>query len=112
MIKVAIFKERNYPISSVKVKSRLLEVLKRSGIDYNCSVSLAFVGKRKMEELVKKYYKGDPQNLYVHPILTFPYNDKDELGEIIISYDDVDSEKNLLDLVEHGAMHLIGKHHD
>lgn len=95
-------------------------------------VSIAFVGEKKMQDLVDKYYKDDPENLYIHPILTFPTNEmtgefvmpgdvKPDLGEIIISYpeavataketgkliDDV-----ILSLVEHGAMHLLGHHHD
>jgi ssRNA-specific RNase YbeY (16S rRNA maturation enzyme) len=119
MITVLIYKESNYPLPTQKVKKKLREVLKKK-ITSNASVSLAFVGKEKMEELVQKYYKEDPQKKYVHPILTFPSAEmRDEfrqkgtpdLGEIIISYEEVDSEEKLLSLVEHGALHLIGVHH-
>lgn len=132
MIEISVYKQGNYAISAAKVKKRLNEVLRREGIVSDFIVSIAFVGEKKMQDLVDKYYKDDPENLYIHPILTFPTNEmtgefvmpgdvKPDLGEIIISYpeavataketgkliDDV-----ILSLVEHGAMHLLGHHHD
>lgn len=111
MINVSVYNEGNYKIFESKIKSKLREVLKKEGIT-STSVSVAIVSTKKMDELVKKYYKGDPKNLYIHPILTFPYNDENGLGEIIISYDEAKSEDKLLSLVEHGAMHLLGIHHN
>lgn len=132
MVDISIYKQSAYPISATKVKKFLTEVLAREGIVSDFSVSLAFVNDKKMEELVDKYYKGDPENLYVHPILTFPTQEmtgefvmptkeKPDLGEIIISFPEaVTTAKEtgklvddvILSLVEHGAMHLLGKHHD
>lgn len=110
MISVSVYKEGNYRISESKVKSKLREVLKKGGVTAT-SVSVAIVSAEKMEELVKKYYKQDPENLYIHPILTFPYNDENGLGEIVISYDEAKTEAGLLSLLVHGAMHLLGQHH-
>ena len=132
MIKVSIFKQSNYSVSASKVKGKLIDVLTREGIVSDFSVSIAFVGEQKMAELVKKYYKGDPEGEYIHPILTFasgelnerfvlPAGETPDLGEIIISYPEAVKEANetgklveevILPLVEHGAMHLMGKHHD
>lgn len=131
MIKVSVFKQGNYPISRIKVKKRLREVLKKEGITSSFSVSVAFVSRKKMEELVGKYYKKDPKSEYIHPILTFPSTETTgnfvlpeaelpDLGEIIISYDEIVAEAKetghliddiTLSLVEHGALHLLGKHH-
>lgn len=129
---ISVYKQSNYAVSAAKVKKKLTEVLRREGIVSDFTVSLAFVGEKKMEELVDKYYKGDPENLYVHPILTFPSQEitgefkmpeeeAPDLGEIIISYPEaVITAKEtgklidevILSLVEHGAIHLLGKHHD
>lgn len=132
MIDISVYKQGNYAISAIKVKKKLKDVLSREGIVSDFTVSVAFVGEKKMDDLVEKYYKGDPENLYVHPILTFPTQEmtggfvapkgqKPDLGEIIISYPEaVTTAKEtgkliddvILGLVEHGAMHLLGKHHN
>ncbi len=110
MINVLIHKKNAYKVPVEEIKKRLNDVLKGKAPE-EALISVAFVGRKKMNKLVKKYYKNDPENLYIHPILTFPYKDKDCFGEIIISWDDIESEANLLDLIEHGALHLIGIHH-
>ncbi len=132
MISVSVYKQGNYPISADRVKKKLREVLEKRGITSNFSVSVAFVGEKKMEELVDKYYKGDPEKEFIHPILTFaasevyepfvtPTEESTDLGEIIISYGEAVKEAKetgklieavVLALVEHGAMHLLGIHHN
>ena len=82
-----------------------------------------------MYELAKKYLK---ENKVLHNVLSFPFseggegfvNSPDEvlrLGDIVICYakvlEEAQLEGVLLDdkigeLVEHGAMHLMGVHHD
>lgn len=131
MIKVSIYNQDQYKIPSQKVKNKLEEVLARGGI-VTATVSLAFVDDDKIEDLVEKYYKGDPESKYYHPILTFPNreangkfvvgNDNTEdLGEIVISYpqalqrardENRTVEEVVLSLVEHGTLHLLGHHHD
>lgn len=132
MVDVSVYKQSNFAISTAKVKKRLLEVLKREGIVSDFSVSIAFVGEQKMEELVDKYYKDDPEKQYIHPILTFPNQEivgdfiepkgqMPDLGEIIISYPEAVAtskergkliDEVVMALVEHGAMHLLGNHHE
>lgn len=132
MVKVSINKPDNYVVSNLKVKQVLSNALREGGITSDCSVSVAFVGEQQMEELVDKYYKGDPQKKYVHPILTFPSletkgkfvlpkGQSAELGEIIISYPEAirfaresgeTVEKRILFLLQHGAEHLLGHHHN
>lgn len=119
-------------VSSKAVHDEIETTLRENGIDSDYSVSLAFVSDQKMEELVDKYYKGDPEKKYIHPILTFPTKETrgnfvlpkgelPELGEIIISYPEavqtaresgIKIEEVILSLVRHGALHLIGKHHE
>jgi ssRNA-specific RNase YbeY (16S rRNA maturation enzyme) len=110
MIEVSVYKQSDYPISEKLIKTKLQEILKKKGVESG-NVSVAIVSEKKMEELVKKYYKGDPEHKYIHPILTFPYNDEYSIGEIIIPANQARDQKNLLMLLEHGALHLLGKHH-
>lgn len=132
MIKVSIYKQGSYPISSGIIKKKLTEVLKKGGLVSDFSVSIAFVGEKKMEELVDKYYNDDPEKEYIHPILTFATSeikeqfvsgepDITDLGEIVISYPEaVETAKEsgklidevVLSLIEHGALHLLGIHHN
>jgi len=134
MIKVIITKQGNYPVSAVKIRKIIKKTLLENHFTSDATVSVAIVGKVKMEDLVKKYYKNrlgvEPRN-YMHPVLTFPGNEtKGEfvnppdkfinLGEIILSFkaiiDRSNKEDKLVDqvaceLAEHGTLHLLGIHH-
>lgn len=128
MIKIYVKKQSNYPVSSVKIKRTLRTLLEKSGIVSDCVVSVALVGEKKMRELGKKYLKDDE----LHSVLSFPFEESKEkfvypagakihLGEIIVCYpvavQEAKKEEKLIDdkiyeLVEHGAMHLMGIHHE
>lgn len=131
MVNVEVFKQGNFPVNSAKIKKTIKDTLRLQGLVSDFEVSVAIVGETKMEELVKEYYKDDPKGEYIHPILTFPTNEMrgefvlpkgqvQDLGEIVISYpaavmDAKDRgvlvEKVVLELAEHGALHLAGVHH-
>lgn len=134
MIKVAVVKQSNYPVKSAAIKNRLKSFLIKEGIVSDCEVSVALVGEKKMLDLSKKYLKdvyGRPDNS-LHNVLSFteteikgsfvyPPDGKIYLGEIIICYpeaveeakkESVLIEERVCELVEHGAMHLLGKHHE
>ena len=133
MITVYVKKKSNYPVSSPKMKNHLRDFLSQKGIVSDADVSLAFVGEKEMLELAKKYLK---ETNILHNVLSFPYSEGEgvgvdkkflyppddtlHLGEIVICYpkvvDEAKKEDKLIDdrvleLVEHGALHLLGEHH-
>ena len=128
MIKVRVKKTSNYPISSPKIKRSLKAFLKGRGIVSDTEVSIAIVGKEKMIKLAKKYLN---EKATVHNVLSFTENEVSEkfayppggpiqLGEIVVCYSKAQEEANeenkmidekVIELVEHGALHLLGIHH-
>lgn len=127
MIKVNVVKKANYPVSAPKIKRKLREFLADSGIVTNSEVLVALVGKKEMLDLSSKYLKDKK----VHNVLTFTeselkekfkYPDKKAifLGEIVVCFpkvvEDAKKEEKLIEekvceLLEHGANHLLGRHH-
>lgn len=128
MIKVSVYKQGSYPVSTKKIKKAVGDALKNHGITSDSEVSVALVSEKKMNKLVKKYYKKDKGK---HPVLSFPNREIKEqfsfppdrtphLGEIIISYKQAVEqakksgkliEEVICDLASHGAKHLMGIHH-
>lgn len=128
MIKVHVKKQSNYPISSPYLKKIVRDFLTKNGIVSNAEVSLAIVGEAEMLDLGKKYLKDH----MLHNVLSFtedeiqknfvyPPDNIIHLGEIVICYpkafEEAKTEGRLIDdkireLVEHGALHLLGIHHD
>lgn len=133
MIKVKVTKQSHFPVSSKAIKDQVSKTLKECGLVSNFEVVVALVGEKKMDELVKKYYKREGPDFgnRPHPILTFPNNEVKEkfiyppmdvtpLGEMAISYPQAVTEANktgkrveeiILSLVAHGCLHLAGVHH-
>ena len=127
MILVDITKQSNYPVSATKIKKKLVDFFVKRGIVSDAEVSVAIVGEKKMLEIGKKYLKDNK----LHNVLSFtpdeakgvfvyPPDGKVHLGEIILCYplavEEAKRENKLiedkaLELVEHGAMHLLGIHH-
>lgn len=129
MIKVKVFKEVNYPVSSPKIKRILRDFLGEKGIVSDTEVSVALVGRARMVELSKKYLKekGVLHNVLSFPAkeakgeFVYPENGAIDLGEIVICYPKACEEakeermlieEKVIELVKHGAMHLMGIHHD
>ena len=128
MIQVYVKKLTNCPVSAPKVKKILKEVLTKEGIVSKADVSVSFVSQKHMLNLAKKYLNERE----IHVVLTFPYLEGDQsfieppdetihLGDIVICYPKVVKEagsegklidEKVLELVEHGALHLMGKHHN
>lgn len=128
MIKVSVSKQSNYPVSSATLKKRLRDFLVKKGLVSDTDVSVALVSEKKMLDLGRKYLKDSR----VHNVLTFaneeargkfafPPDGLIRLGEIIICYpkavEEAEKENKLienkiLELVEHGAEHLLGMHHE
>ena len=127
MIKVYVKKQSNYPISATKVKSNLRKFLQEKGIVSDAYVYINFIGEKSMKVLAKKYL-GEKDKL--HSVLSFPeseviskfvYPDNAiRLGDIILCYPAVVNEAKednmliddkIIELLEHGALHLLGQHH-
>lgn len=128
MIKVHVTKQSNYPVGSHKLKSHLKEFLLEKGIVSDSEVSVAIVSDKKMLSLAKKHLNEDA---VLHNVLSFsssetkkkfvnPPTKFNQLGEIIVCYpvaiNEAKKEDKLIDdkiieLVEHGALHLMGVHH-
>lgn len=128
MIKVNVSKQSNFPVKSSLIKRRLRDFLTKEGIVSDCMVSVAIVGKAKMLEMSRKHLNDK----VLHNVLSFteseikgnfiyPPDGKIYLGEIVICYpkvlEEAKEESVLIDervseLIEHGALHLLGKHHE
>ena len=125
MIKVLISKQSNYPVSSLNIKKKLSDFFKKNGIVSDSDVSVAIVGEKKMFEVGRRYLKDKK----LHNVLSFEVKDKFaypptgpiQLGEIIVCYpvalaeakkENVLIDEKVYELVEHGAMHLLGIHHE
>jgi len=122
MISTLISSGSRYPISRLKIKKKVAEVVNRLGLD-EIEVSIAIVGDRKIRQLNQKYRQiNEPTD-----VLSFPFEEpRDQnrilrLGDIVISYPQARiwaAERNklvdevVLELVEHGILHLLGYNHD
>jgi len=129
MIKVYVKKHGNYALNTPRLKKKLKEYLTKGGIVSDADVSISFVGEKKMMDIARKYLK---EKQVVHNILTFSFIEQKDtfveppdniihLGEIVICYPKVVEEakregklieEKVFELTEHGAAHLLGKHHE
>jgi probable rRNA maturation factor len=128
MLKVYVKKEISCPVSTTEIKKTLSLFLEKQDIISNADVSVAIVGKPKMVYLAQKYLN---EKNSVHNVLSFPYSEGGDfiyppggimhLGDIIVCYPKVLEEvkiegvlikEKVMELVCHGALHLMGKHHD
>lgn len=128
MVKVSITKQSNYPAKTSPIKKKLAGFLAKNGIVSDAEVSVAIVGEKKMMEIGAKYLKDKK----LHNVLSFtesegkgrfvlPPDGVIHLGEIIVCYPlavEESKEENVLideriyELIEHGALHLLGIHHE
>lgn len=129
MINVLVTKQSNYPVSARKIKKELSKFLEIHGIVSDSEVSVALVSNNKMLDLTKTYYNSKDKSL--HSVLSFtadeakkkfvyPPNGTLHLGEIVVCYpkaleeakeENKLLEEKILELIEHGALHLLGIHH-
>ena len=128
MIRVLVTKQSNYPVKVTDIKRKLAVFLAKNGLVSDAEVSIAIVGEAKMLEVGAKYLKDKK----LHNVLSFvpgetkgtfvdPPDGMIHLGEIIVCYPQAvkeSVEENVLidtrvyELVEHGALHLLGVHHE
>lgn len=128
MIKVGVKKQTNYPVSSKKIRDSLKDFLSKKGIVSDAEVSVVLVGKKKMLDIGRKFL----QDKSLHDVLSFTSEEIDakfvyppdgviHLGEIIVCYPLVVEaakkegkliDEKVLELMKHGALHLLGIHHE
>lgn len=121
-------KQSNYPVGVALIKKRLSAFLQKKGIVSDAEVSVAIVGEKKMTDIGNKYLKDRK----LHNVLSFTPNETKKrfvfppdgiihLGEIIVCYqkaveeskkENVLIDEKVYELVEHGALHLLGIHHE
>ena len=128
MIRIYVKKYGDYPVGATKLKANLRKFLESKGIVSDSVVNISLVGNKKMVDVGKRYLEDKE----IHNVLTFvdsevakefkyPSDDVNYLGEIIVCYpiaveeaktEDKLIEDKVYELVEHGARHLMGEHHD
>lgn len=129
MIQVMVKKKSNYPINVSNVKKELKYFLEQKGLVSDFTVSVSFIGVKAMKDISKKYL-GEKDA--VHNVLSFPEAEVKgkfayapdlpmSLGEIIICFPEAVSQAveegklidvKVIELVKHGALHLLGEHHN
>ena len=132
MLKVLITSDSRYPVNRKIIKKAVGEVINEAGFGkMDLEVSVAIVGSRKMQTLVKKYM-DDGQD---HSVLSFGLEELEErggggfvnapsdtllLGDIILCWPkvvleaakaDVMVDEKVAELTSHSTLHLLGKHH-
>ncbi len=138
-MKIYVRKQSNYPIDAVPLKRKLEKFLRSHGVNKEVVISIAIVGEKKMKELGRRYLNEKPSDP-THNVLSFTASedrmpsglDKNPnkfvypedyvyFGEIVVCYPVAFEEAKrgrkriddkVYELVEHGATHLMGIHHD
>lgn len=129
MVNVIITSDPRYRINRSAITTTVINTLSSHKVFSNVEVEVSVVGDRKMAELNKKYRKIDGTT----DVLSFCLQEGDgtgfisvpdnllRLGSIVISYpqsvidaslDGKSMEDEINFLVEHGATHLLGIHHE
>jgi len=139
MVFVDIRTESRFPINRKKIKEIIDTVLKKHGIRGKVDVGILVVGDRKMKELNNKYIGHDETtDVLSFPLenggvmsrrgtidapsgFISPPDGFLHLGDIVISYprailqaqeNNVLVDEEILFLIEHGLLHLLGIHHE
>jgi rRNA maturation RNase YbeY len=128
MITVSVTKQSNYPVNVSTVKKKLAAFFSKNGIVSDAEVNVVIVGEKKMMDIGNKYLKDKK----LHNVLSFvpsevkggfvyPPDGIIHLGEIFICYqqavreaqqENVLIDERVYELIEHGALHLLGIHHE
>lgn len=128
MITVLISKEANYKISLPKIQKQLSEFLNGHGVLDSAEVSVSIVGEETMLNVSNEFLKDNA----VHDVLSFPSSEATKpflespdgvrrLGDIIVCYEmaqeeaeeeEIPVERKVIELINHGALHLMGIHHE
>jgi len=128
MITVLISSESKYPVSLSTIKKELAQFIMGHGITAPTEVSVSIVSEKTALGVSNSTLKDNA----VHDVLSFPENElkgkfvnppdtPNQLGEIIVCFemaeaeakeDGMSVERKVIELVNHGALHLMGIHHE
>jgi ssRNA-specific RNase YbeY (16S rRNA maturation enzyme) len=102
MIKIQIYKENSrFKTNDLKIKKLLISFYEKRNFN-DLNISIAFVSKKTMLSLAKKYYK----DTRLHNVFSF-----EDPKEIVVCLETIKSENELYKLLIHSAKHTIGIHH-
>ena len=128
MIRVLVTSESRYPANRKLIREVVSRVVRAHGLSGDIEVSVAVVGDRKMRQISKRFRGVDKTT----DVLSFTFDEVKKqwpggepdgfarLGEIVVSFPQVRMwamkrnrmlDEILAELVEHGTLHLLGKHH-
>ncbi len=133
MVKVLIHTDTRYPVNRKIIRKAILDTFSKQQIGrLDTEISVAVVGKRKMDDLSKKFLDDENE----HEVLAFALEEVTQknkrgfvslpdgilrLGDVVLCWpyvvdlaakDNIMVDEELAYLVGHGAEHLIGKHHE
>lgn len=129
MVNVIITSDPRYKINRQAIQTSIAGILSAHKVTGNVEIEVAVVGDRKMRDLNKKYRQIDDTTDVLSfcleegsgvGFISVPDN-RLRLGAIVISYpqaiEDASWDKKSVEdeinfLVEHGATHLLGIHHE
>lgn len=113
---IQIISSSRYKINRRSIKQAAEQTLSQNPQAAHVDLNIVFVGKNKMKSIAKKYKKED----VALPVLSFPYNERQEgntlIGEVLICFPQavlMAAERNkkvdqiIVTLVEHGIQNLL-----
>lgn len=134
MVNIFFNKDSDWEVSEEYIRRGLLSFLVDNGVDYNANLSVMIATEKRLEMLAVRYLGETKFEAKGHPVLSFcedevkgefvlPPENKEVkyLGEIVASYEYAVNEARqkkesidavLLEWVKHGALHLLGIHHE
>lgn len=127
MFDISIVCQSRYPVNRKFVVERSRKFLESKGLVDKAGVSIFVCGRRKMRELSRRYLRV----IEDHEVLSFGYGEvkrdfvdfPDEilrLGDIAICFplaqqqamtENKMTDEVIVELAEHGILHLLGEHH-
>lgn len=127
MVSILISNPHKYPISESVIADKLTSFLENKG-KLNCEMSVKITDQTEMLKLAKDYL-SEPNTL--HNVLSFTYSEAKDfiddpdgvvrLGDVAVCFEkaleearsqEMDVDVWVYELIEHGATHLLGIHHD
>lgn len=121
MLNISLANKTDKSVNEQKIIDAVKKTFAEHGFSENIEASIAIVHHSEVVRLAVLYMKETEEEAQEHPVLSFltseiehefvyPPDGINHLGEVVVSYDEV--EENMVHWAEHGALHLMGIHHD
>lgn len=133
MVGILIHTDTRYPVNRKAIRKAVVDTFKRYKIEkISAEVSIAVIGRRKMNDLTKAYRRDEVE----HEVLVFALeevtDDKGQgfinvpdnilrLGDVVLCWpkvleaaasDNIMVDEEIYQLTVHGVEHLLGEHHE